>query len=187
MDVFSNALELAKSIIEESCKPEDIVIDMTMGNGRDTVFLSFLARHVYAFDIQEDAHQKAKVLLESLHIHNVTCIMDGHENVDLYALPEVGIIIFNLGYLPGSNKSVYTKKDTTIAAIQKGLKLLRDEGIMLLVLYPGFKGGYEESLYVENYVSSLSQKLFNVAKYSAVNQENFPPYLLAIQKRKVKR
>lgn len=186
MNVFSNALSQVQAIIQASCKPDDIAIDMTMGNGKDTVFLAGLAKHVYAFDIQDEAHDNTQKLLKSLQVDNVTCIKDGHENIDLYNLTEVGVIIFNLGYLPGSDKSIYTKQETTIQAIQKGLDVLREKGIMLLVLYPGFKGGYVESLYVEKYVSILSQKHFDAVKLSAVNQENFPPYLLAIQKRRKK-
>src|SRR5690554_1833928 len=102
MNVFSNALSQAQAIMQEACKLGDVAIDMTMGNGKDTVFLADLVKHVFAFDIQQEAHNNTKELLETLHIDNVTCIKDGHENLDLYDFSEVGVIIFNLGYLPRS-------------------------------------------------------------------------------------
>ena len=45
-------LELAHDFLAEIINKEDIVVDATMGNGYDTLFLARLAKQVYAFDIQ---------------------------------------------------------------------------------------------------------------------------------------
>ena len=45
-------LEMAHDFLAEVVTKEDIVVDATMGNGHDTLFLAKLARQVYAFDIQ---------------------------------------------------------------------------------------------------------------------------------------
>ena len=37
---------------------DDVVVDATMGNGHDTLFLAKLAKQVYAFDIQETSSRK---------------------------------------------------------------------------------------------------------------------------------
>ena len=48
-------LEMAHDFLAEVVTKEDIVVDATMGNGHDTLFLAKLAKQVYAFDIQEQA------------------------------------------------------------------------------------------------------------------------------------
>ena len=48
-------LEMAHAFLSEVITKEDIVVDATMGNGHDTLFLAQLAKKVYAFDIQEQA------------------------------------------------------------------------------------------------------------------------------------
>ena len=54
---------------------------------------------------------------------HVTLIHDGHENI-LNDIPSdiignVDAAIFNLGYLPKGDKSIVTKPETTIQAIEK--------------------------------------------------------------------
>ena len=51
-------LEMAHDFLSQVITPEDIVVDATMGNGYDTLFLAKLAKQVYAFDIQEQALEK---------------------------------------------------------------------------------------------------------------------------------
>ena len=51
-------LQMAHAFLAEVVSKEDTVVDATMGNGHDTLFLAQLARQVYAFDIQEQAVEK---------------------------------------------------------------------------------------------------------------------------------
>lgn len=48
-------LEMAHDFLREVITDQDTVVDATMGNGHDTLFLAKLAKEVYAFDIQEQA------------------------------------------------------------------------------------------------------------------------------------
>ena len=48
-------LEMAHDFLREIITDQDTVVDATMGNGHDTLFLAKLAKEVYAFDIQEQA------------------------------------------------------------------------------------------------------------------------------------
>ncbi len=43
-------LQMAHAFLEEVVTDEDIVVDATMGNGHDTLFLARLAKKVYAFE-----------------------------------------------------------------------------------------------------------------------------------------
>ena len=53
-------LQMAHAFLAEVVSKEDTVVDATMGNGHDTLFLAQLARQVYAFDIQEQAVEKTR-------------------------------------------------------------------------------------------------------------------------------
>ena len=52
--------------------------------------------------------------------------------------------IFNLGYLPGGDKSIVTTPSTTISAIKQLLDIMAKEGIIVLVIYHGHPEGAVE-------------------------------------------
>lgn len=59
-------LPYARQLLEKAVSPGDIVIDATLGNGHDTVFLADLVGpngRVYGFDIQEEAVLNTKTRL----------------------------------------------------------------------------------------------------------------------------
>lgn len=114
-------LDFSHQLLKDCIKEGETVVDATCGNGNDTLFLSKLVGktgQVYAFDIQEQAITQTKQLLEENKQVNVTLILDSHANMEKY-LPEtikgkLGGAIFNLGYLPHSDKTIITKGNTTI-------------------------------------------------------------------------
>ena len=57
-------LEMAHDFLAEVVTQDDIVVDATMGNGHDTLFLAKLAKQVYAFDIQEQALENTQERLD---------------------------------------------------------------------------------------------------------------------------
>ena len=71
---------------------------------------------------------------------NVKVILDSHENFKNYINEEVDCIIYNLGYLPGANKHITTKVESTIKSINEGLDLLSKHGLMLIAIYSGHEG-----------------------------------------------
>ena len=67
MIVPENVLAITHHFVEKTVSSGDRVIDATMGNGHDTLFLSRLVGEggkVYAFDIQKQAVDSTKKLLE---------------------------------------------------------------------------------------------------------------------------
>ena len=83
--MLATSLAFSHQLLEEVIQKGDHVVDATMGNGHDTVFLAGLvgeAGKVYAFDIQNQALQttQAKLLQKAL-IDRVALISDGHENI----------------------------------------------------------------------------------------------------------
>ncbi len=101
-----------------------------------------------------------------------------------YVHKPVAAAIFNLGYLPGSNHDIITRPHTTIQAIENILKLLKVGGLIVLVIYHGHPGGKEERDKVIDYVSQLPQKYVHVLKYAFLNQQNDPPFVIALEKMK---
>ena len=183
---FNNAVSIAKYICENILEFGDIAVDCTLGKGHDTILLANLVGNegkVISFDIQKEAIYKTKEKLKDIDYKNITLINDGHENLDRYIQEKVKLFIFNLGYLPGKDHNITTKAETTLKALKKALKLLDDNGIVLLVIYYGHENGKEEKAVLEEFTSELDQKAYNVMKNSFINQANDPPFLICIEKR----
>jgi 16S rRNA C1402 N4-methylase RsmH len=184
-------LPFARTLLRTCCGQGDIVIDATCGNGNDTLFLSRLVGengHVFAFDIQKLAIENSKQRLADNNAdQNVTFIHASHdeimERLRSTVFEKAAGAIFNLGYLPGSDKSITTTGSSTIRAIEQLLQLLKPEGIIVLVIYHGHEEGKSEKELVMDYVKNLDQKQAHVLQYEFINQKNDPPFVVAIEKR----
>lgn len=184
---FTNAVNIAKDICKKKLNIGDVVVDATMGNGNDTLFLWKLVGNdgkVYAFDIQKTAIKNTyKKISREGGLGTVKLINDGHENMDKYINSKIKLVMFNLGYLPGGDHSITTYSETTMKALKKSLNLLDKNGIIILVIYYGHKEGKIERETLEKYTSCLEQEKYNVVKISFENQINSPPFLIIIEKR----
>jgi predicted methyltransferase len=182
-------LPYARSLLKTAVEPGEIAVDATVGNGHDTLFLAELvgeAGHVYGFDIQEEAIQKTtERLRESGLLNRVTVYRKGHEHVsDLLPVGStVAGAIFNLGYLPGGNKEIVTTPDTTISAVKQLISMLKPGGILVLVIYHGHPGGAIERDHLLEFVMQIDQMVAHVLQYQFINQQNNPPFIIAIEKR----
>ena len=128
----------------------DNVVDMTLGNGNDTYFLSPLVNKVIAFDIDEKAINISKERCQKFN--NIVYINDNHNNIDKYINEEISLFIFNLGYLPNSEIRFITNKDDTLIAYQKAYDLLKDKGYIIITFYLGHKGGKDEYYLLDKYI-----------------------------------
>ena len=179
--------EVNKIFLDKIVQKGDVVIDATMGNGYDTIYLGNLVGEngkVYAFDVQEEAIKSTKKKVERDNMtERVELILDGHQNLDKYVKEEVSCVVFNLGYLPRAKHVVITKPDTTLEAIKKSLKLLKPNGVISIAAYIGHEGGLEEKNYICEYLNNLNQNEFNVLHMQFTNQINNPPQLILIEKK----
>jgi predicted methyltransferase len=186
--LFPNVLEVARRLIRERVTPGETVIDATMGNGNDTLFLAQLVGEegtVIAYDIQPQAIEKTRDRLEREGVlQRVKLTLASHEEMSQLSL-KVGAIMFNLGYLPGGNKDITTQAESTVRAIEAGLRLLRPGGIMTVMIYWGHPAGQVEKEAVEAYCRQLNQLEYLALQYQYVNQQNQAPFLLAIERRSV--
>jgi 16S rRNA G1207 methylase RsmC len=172
---------IAHLFLSHLIKKDDILIDATMGNGHDTLFLANHAKKVYAFDIQKQAIETTSLLLEKHQINNVDLILDSHENFSNYVRSFQGVI-FNLGYLPHGDKSITTKAFSTIKTIDHMLSKLQQNGYMIIVVYPGHPEGRKESIEIDSYLNTLDTKNYKIIKTDLVHQNNHPPYIIWITK-----
>lgn len=192
-------LEMAHWMLKDIIKTNDVVVDATMGNGYDTQFLAELGAKVYAFDVQEEALNATEKRLDDAGIKNqifeknlsnlltepsVNLILSGHEKLSEYVKEPIKAAIFNLGYLPKTDKSVVTRADTTLTALDALTNQLVVGGRIAIMIYYGHEGGMEEKDAVIKWTSNLPQKDWEVTSYAPLNQIHTPPILVLIEKRK---
>lgn len=184
-------LPFARTLLKKAVQSGDSVVDATIGNGHDTLFLAELvgeSGHVFGFDIQEDAIEQTKNRLSQQGFtENTSLFHRGHEHI-LTNIPtsihgKITGAIFNLGYLPGGDKSVVTTAKTTIMAIEQLLEIMAKEGLIVLVIYHGHLEGAVERDELLPFVQQLDQKKVHVLQYQFINQNNHPPFIIAIEKR----
>lgn len=184
--MLKKALSFAQELVKERLREGDVAIDATCGTGYDTVFLAELVGKkgkVYAFDIQREAIKQTRSKLEEEGLlSRVELICDTHSKLDSYIMEQAGAVMFNLGYLPGGDHNLVTKPETTIEALKKSLKLLSPGGIITIICYRGHKGGKEEYSALVDFCRELDQKHFTVLEYKFINQVNYPPLLLALER-----
>ena len=165
---------LAHTTVQTVLNPGGRAVDATMGNGHDTCFLaSQVAPHgrVIAFDVQPQAVAETRERLGSAGLeHLVTLQLCGHEKMTT-AVPhdwpgKVDVVMFNLGYLPGSNKTIVTQAGTTLTALNQALQLLRPGGLLSLLLYRDHGGAASESNAVENWVKTLADG-YTIERYES--------------------
>lgn len=183
---LERVLQYAKTLLRDTIEIGDTVVDATAGNGHDTLFLAELVGdtgRVYAFDVQQQAVDATMSRLVEAGVQaRCEVILDGHEQVANYVSTPIKAAVFNLGYLPGAAHDVITKPSTTVAALESLLQQLVVGGMIVLVIYYGHEGGKEERDRVLDYVASLPQKQVHVLRYEFINQQNDPPFVIALEK-----
>ena len=172
-----NALTLVHETVKKFVKAGDVCIDATAGRGYDTAFLASLAGDgcVTAFDIQQEAIDSTRALLASRGLE-ARLILASHATMDEYFEEgSVSCIMFNLGYLPCGDHSVFTHFESTREAIEKGFKLLKSGGLMCVSVYYGGDSGYEERDALLPYLASLDDSKYQVVMASFYNWKKDPP------------
>lgn len=175
--------DIAHLLLAHVVKEGDTVIDATAGNGHDTVFLAQCVGDmgkVHAFDIQRQAIEKTRQQLAERGLsHRVVLHHKSHTEI-AHLKSSITAVVFNLGYLPGSDKQVVTQAESTREAVSGALSLLQPGGIVVLVLYQGHPGGEQEAAALEQFVRKLPTPRYVVSKYKHLNVSHDSPFVLAI-------
>ncbi len=178
-------LAMHKLFLENHIKKGGVVADFTMGNGHDTAWLARAvgeAGHVYAFDIQEDAvlHTRARLTEEGL-IDRCTLIHDSHANALDYIKEPLCAGVFNLGYLPGGDRTKTTLHESTKIAVEAAISLCDRDGIILVAVYPGHAEGTVEGNMLDEMLATLDHRKFSVSRLRIINSPT-SPFFFAIER-----
>ncbi|KFK43854.1 hypothetical protein AALP_AA1G182300 [Arabis alpina] len=181
------ATEVAHVVWEQVIQKGDLVVDATCGNGNDTLAMLKMVLddsdacggHVYAMDIQKDAIESTSSLLDQTVGSKEKCVKlfnVCHSKME-EIVPEntrVRMVAFNLGYLPGGNKSIITVSETTLSALKAAERILMPGGLISVVVYIGHRGGREELQVVEAFGSGLPVNDWVCCKVQMLNRPLAP-------------
>lgn len=160
------ATETAAALLRETLSEGDVAIDATAGRGRDTLLLARLvgaSGRVHAFDVQQEAVEATRALLGEAGLLG-RCALHLRSHAEMSAtVPDadhgrIGAVVFNLGYLPGSDHAVTTVTETTLAGLEAGMRLLRPAGRLVCVCYTGHPGGEAEAEAVHAFLSRSARE-----------------------------
>lgn len=185
-------LNSAHDLIRNRLKPGDNAIDATVGNGHDTLFLVEQitpSGHVYGFDIQQAAiaatwekcRQSPLSLSNCLHLIQASHA-DIKENIPVQLHGKINAVMFNLGYLPGGDKNIITRTDSTLTALTAASQILAVHGLITLLAYPGHLGGDTETNQVTRWCAQLDSQHFAVDTLYSTEHKDSAPRLFVIRK-----
>jgi len=209
-NIIVRTTEFVQLILRQYIAEGDRVLDATMGNGLDTLALARMVGihqgkgQVYAFDVQQEALDATGELLKKngyeyftvkdhhRSIENIVpdaagsiyLYLDSHANLDRYIQGQLEAAVFNLGYLPGGNKEITTEAEAVLAAVKKTATLLKQNGLIAIVLYPGHQRGKVEKIMLLDYMKLLLPSAFHAELIETVNQPEDAPCIALITRKK---
>lgn len=190
-------LAVAHLLWQQFVQPGDIVVDATCGNGHDALVLAKMALQkdpkdssnlfsgkLLCFDIQQAAIDATKMQLVDFQSQTTYYCMC-HSNIasQLQVIQnqhdtKAKLIVYNLGYLPGGDKSLTTNHTTTIESIESVLECICPGGAISITLYPGhYEGSIEEEVVIA-FSQTLDPKKWNVTSLQWTNRRAHPRLLL---------
>ena len=183
---LKSARFLARDVLQRAVQPGDTVVDATMGNGHDTLFLAEQVGpegRVYAFDVQENAVESTRKLLEEHCLSDrVSLFCRSHEDLAEVVPPGLAAVVFNLGWLPGGDHRVTTRCASTERAVLGALGLLKPGGVLTVCAYPGHEEGSRELKMLTGLLSALSNREYNVLRQRFLNAGPGAPECFVVQK-----
>ncbi len=172
---MNNPLELAHRYWKELLTGEDLAIDATCGNGHDTLVLAGLAGEVEAWDIQENAIRNTRERTKDCL--NIRYRQGCHSLLVKTVSKPLALATFNLGYLPGGDKGLTTRVETTLEAAMAVCSLLKPGGALSIVCYPGHPEGAREEETLLSWAEGLPQREWCVIHHRFSNRRASPSLL----------
>jgi hypothetical protein len=186
--LFQSHLDLTHHYWSALVKEGDTVIDATCGNGRDTLKLCQLAisldkGEVYAFDVQSEAiHSTLRYI--SMHLsfeHQKRLHVERrcHSSFPTSLIfASIKLIVYNLGYLPGGNKTYTTRLATTLQSLQQAQELVQPGGVISITCYPGHSEGALEQEGLLDYMKNLPIQTWSCCHHIWINRLQSPSLML---------
>jgi SAM-dependent methyltransferase len=183
----------------DAALPALLAVDATCGNGYDTLFLAQTLEElcgdkgwsVLGFDVQSQALDSTRAVLQAEGCSpRVDLLLQSHERLKDEVVRQMAkaptalcAVMYNLGYLPRSDKRVITRKESTLPSLCDAAALLAPRGILAVHAYGGHPGGQEEMNAVEQWCAALPYDAWQVARYALPNKPHGPETLFLIQRR----
>jgi precorrin-6B methylase 2 len=179
---MSSLTKAAHQAVSQFLRAGDFAVDLTAGNGGDTLFLAACVRpegRVHAFDIQSAALSATEQRLHDQRLLDYA-ILHHRSHADwLLALPaadlaRVRAVMMNLGYLPGGDHSMITTPESTLAALRQVITHLSGHCLLTIIAYTGHPGGMEEYRAVAQWLESQRARLDRFEQWPAIFQPGQP-------------
>ncbi len=200
MSRLTQIVPLSHAYLADVLAEGDLAVDLTAGNGHDTLFLSRAVGgtgSVLAFDLQPQALESTAARLAGAGIDShvlkaapadnsagTYLVNASHDQLFRYLARSPKGVIANLGYLPGGDKAVITRPESTLSALQQAADLLAAGGRLAVVVYAGHPGGEEEGERVDAWFRRLDPSAWDVLRIATVNRAGSPRLLIAERRRK---
>ena len=160
---FPRPTQQAQAWVKSLVSAGDVVVDATLGNGHDALFLAQLVGptgKVFGFDVQAAALEQSRRLLENdgIEASRFQWLLASHASMSQSITQPVKAVMFNLGYLPGADHDCITQTQETLRALSAALELLDEGGILTVICYPGHLGGDEEALAVRDWADAQGDR-----------------------------
>lgn len=194
MNLITKNTDTAMYITLAYVNEEDTVIDATCGNGYDTAVLSEAVGErgmVLAFDIQQKAIDNTRELMDRDGRKNVVLLNESFENmgevIGNFTGKRPSAVVFNLGFLPYSDREVTTTTRATMKGVAEALELVRPGGIVTVTMYPGHDEGRRERQALLEAARKLPADKYHVIHSVMLNggrkSRKSPPEILFITKK----
>jgi tRNA1(Val) A37 N6-methylase TrmN6 len=186
--LFQSHLDLAHDYWGRLLLPGDSAIDATCGNGHDSIYLATrcltkVSGSLYLMDLQEEALVNTKRRLEAELdadvFQRVTFVRQCHSQFpEVIPNESVKLVVYNLGYLPGSDKETKTQLMTTMESLRSALKLVARGGAISVTCYPGHEEGALEEESLLQFCRELDPRRWSCCHHRWLNRRQSPSLLL---------
>ncbi|MBW6512569.1 MAG: rRNA methyltransferase [Desulfuromonadaceae bacterium] len=193
---LTHMVSWAHRLLAEVLQPGDLAVDLTSGNGHDTLFLwrqVGVTGTVLSFDLQPRALTASAQRLRAegavvacgeggdAATAGVRFILADHAQVNDYLIAAPQAAIANLGFLPGGDQTLVTRPQSTLAALRALCARLVGGGRIAVVAYIGHPGGREEGELVERFCAELPPEQWRTIKLTTLNRRD-APWLMVLEK-----
>jgi hypothetical protein len=179
---MSSLTKAAHRAVGQFLRTGDFAVDLTAGNGGDTLFLASCVQpegRVHAFDIQQAALSSTGRRLQDHQLLDYATLHHRSHADWLLALPaedlpRVRAVMINLGYLPGGDHSMITTPESTLAALRQVIAHLSGHCLLTIIAYTGHPGGMEEYRAVADWLESQRPRFDRFEQWPAIFQPGQP-------------
>lgn len=150
---MKSMVQNSHEFLKEVLHPQAIVIDATLGAGKDSAFfLQQSLSKLFCFEVDKTALEEGKQKIENVKAKRskpveVSVLHRSHDQMfPLLAeyQGKVDAIVFNFGWYPGDPARSHTTARTSALGVKQALELLRVKGRMALVFYSHEESNEEE-------------------------------------------